>query len=99
MLAAKPKAAKLMITIKATGKAAWIPLLDLHFTNRVAVQENHEKPMREGSFSNYCQALEEPLKGVGDSAALGQDWLAHLPGRPQQEGEWPPLGGGRAELG
>lgn len=73
--------------------------LDLHFMNRVAVQGNPEKPIREGSFSNYCQALEEPLKGVGGSAALGRDRLARLPGRPGPEGEWPPLGGGRAELG
>lgn len=37
----------------------------------MAVQGNHEKPIREGFFSNYCQALEEPFKGDGDSATLG----------------------------
>lgn len=71
MLAAKPNAAKFMIMIKATGKTAQIHVIDLHFPNRVAVQGNHDKPIREGFFSNYCQALEEPFKGDGDSATLG----------------------------
>ena len=50
MLAAKPKAAKFMIMIKATGKTAQIHVIDVHFTNRVAVQGTHEKPIREGFF-------------------------------------------------
>lgn len=39
-----------MKMIKATGKAAQIHLVDLHFINRVAIPGNHEKPIREGFF-------------------------------------------------
>lgn len=58
-----------MKMIKATGKAAQIHLVDLHFINRVAIHGNHEKPIREGFFSHYCWAQEESLKDYSDSTA------------------------------
>lgn len=56
-----------MIVIRATGKAALIHLIDSHFMNWVAIQGNHEKPIREDFFNQIIAGHWRHLSKVAET--------------------------------